>query len=254
MAAFASLNGWPGCASRSRRIASRLAGETPSTSRGSTSHCGPSAMSIYTARLVLLPLVAMHDAALYLYIAKPVGAIQGRDRLHILPQEIVAEPAVPELQHGGRPQIHPLADGFDAERPVAPDRHQRQLVPLAAVDAVFDHLLAWRGLRGEVHLGVEVALALHVLAQVVGALDQQIAIDRALFENRHQLLQLAPRDLRAQDRELDLRAALDVQTSDGRGWSAGPNPSCRWRPAPPGGRASGRNCAPARPRPRCAIR
>src|ERR1051325_5952177 len=59
------------------------------------------------------------------------------------------------------------------------------------------------GLLGELDLGVKVALAFKILRQVPPALHQQAAIDRALLENRDELLQLALRNLRARDFDLD---------------------------------------------------
>jgi hypothetical protein len=127
--------------------------------------------------------------------------VERADRIDVVLQKGVAESPVPELDEGRRADVHPLANGIGVEVVVALDGDEGDFVAVAAHDPVLDGFSgapgavgadAIHGLRGEIDLGVKVALAFEVLAKVVRAFDEQIAVDGLLFEHGDQLLELAP--------------------------------------------------------------
>ena len=117
-----------------------------------------------------------------------------------------------KLEERGLLEKHALANGLRVEVPVAADFDGHQLVALAGRDQVIDGgLIVDDALLLELHLGVEIAVRLEIIAQVARAFDQQVVIHGVFLEDRDVAPQLSLGDLGAGGAHLDARPGVDAE-------------------------------------------
>ena len=146
-----------------------------------------------------------------LHLLEPVGNVQVANRLLVPFQEVAAEPS--GIEQGGLAGEHALAQGLAAEIPVALNLNRGHLVLGTGIDVILDQdlLAALVGVEVGDDLGLETALALEMIAQVVGALADQVGIDGALLVHGDQVSAPAGGDFRAGHPDFDQRPGIGLQ-------------------------------------------
>src|ERR1700733_8438669 len=122
---------------------------------------------------------------------KAVGKIHAANRILVSAEQLLAE--TPAGRERSRLEQQAARKQFIAEVlvPVKPDPRQSKTVapPDFVVNDAFNRLIA--GLRTDLHVGVEISLALEVVAKVAPPLQQQILVHCAFGKNRQQLFLLS---------------------------------------------------------------
>ncbi len=161
--------------------------------------------------VALFSLVVVLEAVFDLGLQEAIGMVEVLDGADVVPQQAVAETAAAELHALGL-EVEALANGGLVEELVAGDIQAEEVVSLTQEglelhqdDAVLLVVLL------VVDLGVEVALYLEVVAEVAGALGQQVTVDGALLVDGHVAAELGARKFGAGDGDLDTGSRLDLQ-------------------------------------------